>query len=226
MPGLMILRSAVGMVGVFLAIIAYSAIPLADANALSFTRTLWIVLLAVVVLREPSGARRIATALVGFAGVVVMLQLGALQAGMFAPYLAALGAAFASALTILMVKVLARDHSVLTLTAYAAGLGLVFSLPLAVPVWTPPQPEHLPVLAGLGLAGLATLYCYSQGMQRGDAALMAPIDYTRLVLAAGAGWLIFGEPVSITTAIGAAIIVGSTILLTRETGPGRQAGGR
>ena len=213
-PGLMVLRSTIGMIGILLAIIAYAAIPLADANALSFTRTLWIVLLAVLVLREPSGLKRIVTALVGFTGVVIMLQPGATQPAMVAPYLAGLGAAFATALTILTVKVLARDHSVLTLTTYAAGLGLVFSVPLALPVWTPPALTDLPLLIGLGIAGLATLYCYTQGMHNGDAALMAPIDYTRLVLAAVAGWLVFGETLTITTTIGSAIIIGSSALLT------------
>jgi drug/metabolite transporter (DMT)-like permease len=213
-PGLMVLRSTIGMIGILLAIIAYASIPLADANALSFTRTLWIVLLAVLVLREPFGLKRIVTALVGFAGVVVMLQPGATQPAMIAPYLAALGAAFATALTILTVKVLARDHSVLTLTTYAAGLGLILSVPLAVPVWTPLALPDVPMLIGLGIAGLTTLYCYTQGMQQGDAALMAPIDYSRLVLAAVAGWLVFGETLTITTIIGAAIIVASAVLLT------------
>lgn len=156
-PGLMVLRSSLGMIGVLLAIIAYSTIPLADANALSFTRTLWIVILAVVVLREPSGMKRIATTIMGFAGVVIILQPGEIEVAMSAPYLAALGSAFAAALTILMVKVLARDHSVLTLTVYAASLGLVFSLPLAIPAWVSPQIPDLPMLIGAGLAGLATV---------------------------------------------------------------------
>lgn len=220
-PGLMILRSTIGMMGILLAIIAYTTIPLADANALSFTRTLWIVLLAVLVLREPSGARRVVTAVVGFAGVVIMLQPGGTQPELIAPYLAALGAAFATALSILSVKVLARDHTVLTLTTYAAGLGLVFSVPLALPAWTAPTLSDLPLLIGLGIAGLATLYCYTRGMQLGDAALMAPVDYTRLVLAAVAGWLVFGETLSITTAIGAAIIIGSSLLLTWRPGQSR-----
>lgn len=212
-PGLMVLRSTIGMIGILLAIVAYATIPLADANALSFTRTLWIVLLAVLILGEPSGVRRILTALAGFVGVVVMLQPGAKQPAMLIPYLAGLGGAFATAWTILSVKVLARDHSVLTLTAYAAGLGLVFSVPLVVPVWTPPALADWPMLVGLGTAGLATLYCYTRGMQQGDAALMAPIDYSRLVLAALSGWVVFGEALTFETVVGSAIIIATTATL-------------
>lgn len=51
-------------------------------------------------------------------------------------------------------------------------------------------------------------------MQSGDAALMAPIDYSRLLWAAGVGWLVFGEPLAVTTAIGAGIIIVSALLLT------------
>jgi hypothetical protein len=48
--------------------------PLADANALSFTRTLWLVPLAAFVVREKVGPLRIGAAVVGFLGVLLMIR--------------------------------------------------------------------------------------------------------------------------------------------------------
>ena len=45
-PGLMLFRSATGTIAMLLSFYAYQKLPLADANALSFTRTLWLVPLA------------------------------------------------------------------------------------------------------------------------------------------------------------------------------------
>ncbi len=53
---------------------AYQKMPLADANALSFTRTLWLVPLAAFVLKEAVGPRRVSATVIGFLGALLMLQ--------------------------------------------------------------------------------------------------------------------------------------------------------
>lgn len=68
------------------------------------------------------------------------------------------------------------DHSVLTLSAYAAGLGLILSLPFAVADWRWPAINELPLLLSMGATGLCTLVFYTRGMQLGDAVAMAPAN--------------------------------------------------
>ena len=213
-PWLILFRSAVGTLGILLSIAAYARLPLADVNALSFTRTLWMVLLAGLVLREPAGPRRLAAAAVGFVGVLIMLRPGQDGLDLTWGHAAAIGAAVLAAMSILSVKIMSRDHGVLTLTVYGSVLGLMLSAPLAAVSWVAPAMVHLPLLIGLGGAGLATLLCYTRGMQAGEAAVMAPVDYTRLVFAAAVGALVFGEPLTVQTVIGGAVIVASTLYLT------------
>lgn len=45
-PGIVIFRSSAGVLALIMSFYAYQKLPLADANALSFTRTLWLVPLA------------------------------------------------------------------------------------------------------------------------------------------------------------------------------------
>lgn len=213
-PGILLFRSSAGTLGMILAFYAYQKMPLADANALSFTRTLWLAPLAFFVLREPLGPRRIGAALVGFAGVLVMLRPGLGGAAMGWPAVAALASAFLFALTITGMKVMVRDHSPFVLLVYSAVLGFVFALPGAFIGWRWPSPGDLGLLAAMGVMGTITQGCYIKGMQIGDAAAMAPIDYTRLVFAALAGFVLFSEVPGVWTLVGAGVVVASTLYIT------------
>jgi drug/metabolite transporter (DMT)-like permease len=214
-PGLLLFRSGAGTIGMMLSFYAFQEMPLADANALSFTRNLWLVPLAAFVVREQVGALRIGAAVVGFLGVLVMIRPGA--SGEFAlglPALAMLAASFLFALTITGMKVMTRDHSPTVLLVWGATLGLVLAIPGAFLTWRWPEPLDLGLLCLMGVMGTITQACYIKGMQLGDAAAMAPIDYTRLIFSAAAGYLLFSEIPTIWTLIGAVIIVASTLFIT------------
>lgn len=224
-PGILIFRSAAGTAGMILSFYAFQKMPLADANALSFTRTLWLVPLAALVVREHVGPLRIAAAVVGFLGVLIMLRPGA--GGAFAigwPALAMLASSFLFALTITGMKVMTRDHSPTVLLVWSATLGLVMGLPGAFLDWRWPEPLDLLLLAAMGVLGTITQACYIKGMAIGDAAAMAPIDYTRLVFTVIVGFTLFQEIPSAWTIAGAGVVVASTLFITwRESRAARKA---
>ena len=214
-PGILIFRSAAGTLGMILSFYAFQKMPLADANALSFTRTLWLVPLAALVVRETVGPLRIGAAVVGFVGVLIMLRPGV--GGPFAigwPALAMLASSFLFALTITGMKVMTKDHSPTVLLVWSATLGLVMALPGAFLDWRWPEPVDLVLLGVMGVLGTITQGCYIKGMAIGDAAAMAPIDYTRLVFTVIVGLTLFHEVPNVWTVTGAAVVVGSTLFIT------------
>jgi len=214
-PGILIFRASAGTIGMILSFYAYQKMPLADANALSFTRTLWMVPLAALILRERIGPLRIAAAAVGFAGVLLMVRPGA--GGQFAmgiPALAMLAASFLFTFTVIGMKVMTRDHAPMVLLVWSAVLGAIFAIPGAVIDWRWPSPRDLGLLAAMGAIATLNQWCYIKGMQEGDAAAMAPLDYTRLVFAAAAGFLLFHELPGVWTMAGAAVVVGATAFIT------------
>ncbi len=93
-------------------------------------------------------------------------------------------------------------------------LGLVFSIPPALFVWRWPSLPDLGLLAAMGVIGTLTQGAYIKGMQSGEAAVMAPIDYTRLVFAVLVGLLLFHEKPKAATLLGAAIVVASTLFIS------------
>ena len=212
-PGILMFRSVAVIAGTILSFHAYQTLPLAEANALSFTRTLWLVPLALFVLREAVGAARIAATLVGFGGVLLMLR-PSVGTGEVAPTLAALSAAALFAMTIAGMKVMTRDHSVTTLMAWSALLGFVLSIPPALFVWRWPPLVDLALLAAMGVLATLNQFAYTKGISVGDTAAMAPIDYTRLVFAIALGYLLFGEIPNALTMAGAAVVIASTLYIT------------
>lgn len=210
---ILLFRSTAGTLAVILSFYAYQAMPLAEANALSFTRALWIVPLAIFALRETVGPWRIGATLIGFIGVLIMLRPSA-DFAISWPALSALGAAALFAATITGMKVLTRDHSLTALTVWSAVLGLVFAAPFALLEWRWPTAPDLALLAAMGVAGLGAQVCYIKGMSLGDAAAMAPIDYTRLVFALIVGFALFHEMPDLITMAGAAIVVAATLVIT------------
>lgn len=224
-PGILIFRSAAGTLGLILSFYAFQKMPLADANALSFTRTLWLVPLAAFVVREHVGPLRIGAAVVGFVGVLIMLRPGA--GGEFAidlPAMAMLASSFLFALTITGMKVMTRDHSPTVLLVWSATLGLVMGIPGAFFTWRWPEPFDLFLLSAMGVLGTLTQACYIKGMAIGDAAAMAPIDYIRLVFTVIVGLTLFHEVPSAWTIAGAGVVVASTLFITwRESRAGKKA---
>jgi drug/metabolite transporter (DMT)-like permease len=211
--GILLFRSGAGTVGMILAFYAYQKLPLADANALSFTRTLWVVPLAAFVLKEHVGPRRVAATAVGFLGALLMLQPPA-QGDAGWPAAAALASSFLFAFTVTGMKFLTRDHSTLTLMAWSAVLGFVLAIPPAMFSWRWPDLRDLALLCAMGVLGTITQACYINGMSEGDAAAMAPIDYTRLVFAVILGYALFSDIPNTMTMLGAGIVMASTIYIT------------
>lgn len=214
-PLMVLSRSVMAVSGITLTFYAFQKMPLAEANALSFTRSLWVTILAAVVMREHVGPLRIGAVTVGFAGVLVMLahSMGGENA-VGLPALAMLAAAFLLAFSVAGMKILTQDHSPMVVLVWAAVLGAVFAIPGAVLTWRWPTWPDLALLLLMGVIGTMNQALFIRGLQVGDAAAMAPIDYTRLVFAALVGFMFFNELPDAWTIVGAAIIVASTLFIT------------
>lgn len=213
-PWLLMFRAGAGTLGMILMFYAFQNMPLAAANALSFTRALWVVPLAFFVLHEKIGPLRLGATLVGFGGVLIMMRPGAHGFDLGLPALAVLTASLLFALTVTGLKAMSRDHSPTVLLVWSATLGVIFSLPPALFVWRWPEPMDLMLLCLMGVIGTVTQACYIRGMSIGDAAAMAPIDYIRLVFAAMVGFAFFHEVPTIWTVTGAVVVVASTLFIT------------
>lgn len=213
--GQIFLRSLFGTAGFLLSFYAYSAeygIPLSQFNAISFSRSLFIVILAATLLKETVGPRRWVATAIGFFGVLIMVRP---SADMEVGSVLAIGSAFCFGGAIIMVKSLSRHHSPLVLLTYANVLSAILTLPIAVAQWQMPKNiEDVGLIALMALAGVLAQTCYITGMSKGDASFLSTIDYLRLPMTAVVDWLIFQEFPGPLVWLGAAVIVISTLYIT------------
>ena len=216
-PGKLLLRCALSTLGFFAGFYSFAHMPLADAQAISFSRVLFITIFAVWLLKEEVGARRWTAVGVGFVGVILMLQPHG-HAHLGIPALAQLASAVLFGFTIVTVKDLTRDHSTLGLVFYTNAFTTVAGLPFAFLAWKQPDLASLALFLGMGFMGVAAQSCYVRALSTGEASLLGLIDYVRLPLAILMGLLLFHEVPDPRVIMGAAVIIGSTLYITwRET---------
>jgi drug/metabolite transporter (DMT)-like permease len=189
-------------------------IPLAQATAIGFSQVLFVTIAAVVVLKEKVDARRwIATAL-GFAGVLIMLDPSGDGLNVYA-MMAVVGALFGAVITI-SVRMLATTERTETILLYQC---VVLIGALAVPswwFWVWPSAEQWFWIILLSLFGTAGQWLITRAYQVGEAAALAPLDFSRLVLASFTGFVFFAEIPSVSTWIGATVVIGATLYTVRK----------
>ena len=115
-PGKLLLRSSYGTIGFFAGFYALVHLPLAQSQALSFSRTLFMTILAVVILKEKVAWRRWTAVGIGFLGILMMTKpdFSSHATAIDPATLAALVSALAFAFALVTVKDLTKDHSSLT----------------------------------------------------------------------------------------------------------------
>ena len=203
------LLSATGLAAYFF---VFANLPMATATVLVFAGVLVTTVAAPALLKETVGWRRWAAALVGFAGVLIVLRPGAqpfewaLVAGC---YLAANGAALNIA-----TKGLTRTEPTETIMAWIAVTLLVASLPLALLTFSWPDWTAFALMLGIALVGTLGQYASVSAYRLADVSAIAPVLYTRIVIATTLGWLVFGERVDALTILGAAVVTTSALYIT------------
>jgi drug/metabolite transporter (DMT)-like permease len=193
--------------------IGLATIPLAIATTLSMTNAIFVSIGAVLLLREPSVLGRWLAVLAGFAGTVVVIDPDI--DGMHIGAIAVVASAVGYAATQIHAKIMTRTEPIPHVIAWTLIIAAPFSLVAATLFWTWPTPEQwfwLVMLGVLGTAGNATM---TRAYKIGELAAVAPMWYVRLIWVAIIGFVLFGEVPGTAVWIGAALIIGSGIYLSR-----------
>lgn len=181
---------------------------LADASAITYSTPLWAVILAALFYGEKVGVRRGLATLVGFTGVLIIVRP---QGDLNPAMLVALGTALLNAMIALQVKDLARTEPSSRMTFYFTLFGALFAAIPAAIVWQPPTLEEYALLLGTGVAGVFGIYFMNTAYGMAEATVIAPVEFTRLPIAAAIGWMAFAEIPDVWSGLGA-LIVGIAII--------------
>jgi S-adenosylmethionine uptake transporter len=218
-----LVRGVVVVAMAFLFFFSLTLLPLAQAIAMSFVAPLVALFLASVLLGERIGRRAVVGALMGLAGVGVILAgkiwRETMPAGATLGIAAVLGSAMFYAWNLVLQRqqaLVAKPLEVATFQNGIAFLVLVWFAPAFVQV--PEGAEWRDVIVS-SLLSLSGAMLFTWGYARAETQRLAPLEYSGFLWAALFGWLFFREPVSPATFAGAALIVAGCWVATRGKPP-------
>lgn len=214
-PWWIALRSLSGSASAVLAYYAFSQLPLSQAYAIFFCAPLLITLLAVPMLGETIRLRRGLAILVGLAGVMVVLRPGSAELGL--GQLAAFLSAAAGALNSIIVRKVGREERPAVMVLYPMMTNFLL-MALVLPfVYVPVEVGDLGLFAVVALLVLLAMTSLVRAYDRGDAMVVAPMQYSQIIWAAIFGALLFQDYPDWQTYLGTGIIAASSLyILKRE----------
>ncbi len=206
--GLHGLRAMLNVTAMLSFFMALSLTPIAQVTALAFTAPIFAAVLSVVLLRERVQLRRWTAILLGFLGTLVILRPG-LQSIDLGSVLT-LVAAVLWAATMIVIRVLGRSESSLTITAYMNVLLALLSLVPALLFWRTPSLAALAWLLVIGILGTLAQLALAQSLKEAEPGAVMPFDFLKLIWVTILGYLLFAELPDAFIWLGGAIIVLST----------------
>jgi len=221
-PGLQLTRIVFATAAMLFGFTAVIEMPLADATAISFSKTFFITIFAIWLLGENVGIHRWGATIAGFLGVVLMLRPDG--EGLVDPYaLLAIASAACAGMVMIVVRILTRTDAPVTILTYQAfGVGILMLIP-AILTWQAPTLEQWGLLLVIGIISWAAQMANIRAFKAGEATAIASLDYTRLLYATVFGALVFSQWPRLETLIGAAVIIAASIYtVRREAKRGRE----
>jgi drug/metabolite transporter (DMT)-like permease len=198
-------RAVIGITAMSLFFISIRYVPLVEMQTISFSSVFFISILSVFFLGEKIGYRRIIAVIVGFIGVVIILNPGS---AIFSNYsfLPLIASFFLSIAIILLKKILLTNNNILSVwifTAFCTAISLFFY----DDTWIWPQNYDLIFMVASGFLGFIAQICLTKSFQMADASLLAPLDFSSVIWSFLIGYIFFQEFITLNVLFGGLIII-------------------
>lgn len=186
-----------------------TAIPLAQVFALEFTSPFWVMVLSALILAERLTPNRVAAAIVGFIGILIVTRPSpdTVHIGQLTAALAAIGFAGSAVYTRLLTRTEKITCILFWLTVMQALFGLICA-GIDGDI-TLPSAASMPWVVLIAFAGLVAHFCLTTALSLAPATVVMPIDFARLPVIALVGVALYAEPLDPLVLVGALVIFGA-----------------
>ncbi len=213
-------RAVCLLVATFCFIAAIRVMPLADALAIVFVAPFIVLLVGKFYLGEDVGPRRVGAALVGFLGVLFVIQPSFAAFGLVA--LIPLGTAVAFAFYILLTRGLSRRMHPVAMQFHTGLVASLICVPVLLlaqgsgsdlfdPVW--PSDIAWIWLFGVGFFATVSHMMMTYALSLAPSATLAPLQYFELPVATLFGYLVFNDFPNTLSLIGIGIIIAAGLYM-------------
>jgi drug/metabolite transporter (DMT)-like permease len=183
-----------------------------EAIAISFVAPLAVTFLAWPLLGERITLVRLASVVIGFAGVLIVIRPGS-SVFQWASLMIVASAVSYAIYQIIVRRVAAVDSP--ATTAFYSALGCTLVMSFFVPfAWkTPDNWRDVAMMCSLGFFGGFGHYCVARAFSYAPANLIAPLNYTQMIGSVIVGYLMFAEIPDFYTWVGSAVIIAAGMLV-------------
>ena len=219
-PWLQLLRVLLSTLEVAAFFLATVYLPLADVITYYLAGPIFVTAMSAIFLGEKVGWRRWTAILIGFCGVLIALRPSAQTVSL--PALIALGGSLSFATLMLITRSLRKTPDIVMASSQFVGTFLLGAV-LSAFHWVPPTSGSLVIFALAGCVSVTALFCVNRSLKLAPASVVVPYQYSMIVWAVIFGFVVWGDVPSISTLVGAAIIIGAGFyIFLRERQLGRE----
>jgi len=191
---------------------ALKYLPITVTTTIAFAGPIVTTLLAIPILGEKVGIHRIIAVVVGFFGVLLVIQPWG--AAFHPAMILSLGNLIIASGYFIMTRMIAGLESNATQQVWGSGIPSIGLAPFALYLWVWPETlQQWAVVVAMGSFGAFGHMASTKAHRLADASLLAPMFYTQVFWAAVVGILIFNTWPTIWTLSGGAVIICSGIYI-------------
>lgn len=216
-----VLRGLIGSSAMGMNFLALGLLPLPEVTAIGFAAPLLTVVFAALLLKERVGPFRLSMVLLGLVGVMIVLSprmtLDTAADGAALGAVLVLCSAVARALAQIQIRRLVEIDNTTAIVFWFTVTTTGLSLMTAPFGWVMPDPISLGLLIGAGLLGGLGQILMTSAYRFAGAALVAPFDYSAIIMALGMGYFLFDEIPTVQMLIGSCVVIAAGgLIIWRE----------
>ena len=213
-------RGLIGTCAMGFGFSALGFLPLPDVTAIGYATPLLVVIFAAMFLGEDVRAFRLGAVALGLTGVLIilapkltLLESGAVMQGEAIGAILVLIAAVFASLAAIHVRQMVKVEQTSAIVFYFSLTATLMSLVTLPFGWVIPSVTHTILLVLAGLAGGVGQILLTNSYRHADASVIAPFEYSSMILALLIGFFMFGEAPTVSVLVGAAIVVAAGLLI-------------
>ncbi len=209
-PAAHIVRAGYGLLSTVSLFYAVNHLPLGTVTALSYSMPLFVTALSWPMLGEPVGWRRTTATLIGFAGVLIIVNPGS---DMNFCAVAAAASALFYALGAISIRRLSRSETTACIYVFYNVANIVVCGALMPWLWVEPTGQDWLIFLGIGLLGAGAQLGFLTAYRGAAASIIAPFDYLQIPFLLLIGYVVWDETPRTQSFAGGIIIIASGLYI-------------
>jgi drug/metabolite transporter (DMT)-like permease len=215
-PGLHAFRAITGSLAIIALFFGLRELPLADVISLTFGGPIFVTIGSILFLSEKVGIKRWAAVILGFAGMLLIVQPAFIELNYY--YFSPIIFCIFFACVAISVRSLSKTEPIYRIAIYFTILNCLLGLATLPYGWVMPSNGDIIIFIIMGVCGSVGNLLLTQSYRISEASLVTPIKYLSLVFAIVFGFLIWNEIPKLLTILGSSlVIISSFIIFVRES---------